>query len=212
MATNLARGGFQILSDTEAGACATKRVRVASNNATAIFCGDCLVWTAAGVVGLATAGAGVIGTSMGADYFDAVSVSRKSGYFLPASTVYSSTSIDMWGETDQSFLLMSASPVTDRFVAQYSTGLPALTDFSKNANFTAATAGTTYNGMSGHTLDQTTIAANASRDFRIDGPFTSVLSDPTQGVSTGGIQPSVVVQIKLAATQGVPDIVGNAGV
>lgn len=212
MALNLVRTGFQPLVDVAGTPICFIRRKVASNNGTAIFLGDCLVYTAAGVVGLATAGAGVIGVSGGAEYWDATKAGRISNPYLPASTTYTGTGFDMWGDTDESFVFVSDSPVTDRFVSSYSTGLPALTDITKNANFTAGTAGTTYNGLSGHVLDQTTIAANASRDFRIIDVLKNVLSDPTQGVSTSGVQPGVVCQINLAATQGVPDVVGNAGV
>jgi len=211
MAQNLARGGLQPLSDAEGGACATVRRRVASGNGTAIFCGDPLTYTAAGVVGLATAGSGLIGVSILAEYFDTASQSRKSGFFLPANTTYSSTAFDVnGGETDQSFLLMSGSPVTDRFVVQYSTGLPALTDLTKNANFTLATAGSTVSGISGCALDQTTIAATQGLDLRILDIYQNVLSDPTQGTSTGGIEPSVIVQINAtSSTGGVPVIGGG---
>lgn len=212
MANNLVRTGFQPFQASVGIPILTVRRRVASNNGTAIFWGDCMVYTAAGVVGLATAGAGVIGAAQGAEFFDTTLQSRKSFMFLPANTTYTSTAVLDMGDTDESFVMVTDSPVTDRFVTPYSTSTPALTDFTKNANFTAATAGTTYNGISGHVLDQTTIAANASRDFRIIGPMPNVLSDPTQSAATPGVQASVIVQINLAATQGVPDVVGNAGV
>lgn len=205
MATNLNRTGFLPFSDSEGGAPFLRRVKVASNNGTAIFMGDCVTIGTAGNWTLATPGAGVSGSSVAAEFFDTVSQSRKGSPFLPAATTYTSTAFDTTGfDTDQSFIFVTGSPVTDRFVTSYSGSTPALTDLTKEANF-LATAGSTANGLSGHTLNQATIAASAALDFRIEDILRNVLSDPTQ---TGA---GVLVQINATSTAGVPDVTGNAG-
>lgn len=207
MATNLVRTGFQPYSDTEGGPTVLVRRRIASNNGTAIFFGDCMKITAAGVYGLATAGSGVIGSAQGAEYWDATTSSIKSGFYLPASTTYSSTAFDMGGDTDQSFVKISDSPVTDRFLTSYSASTPALTDMTKNANF-VANAGTTYNGISGHVLDQTTIATTAALDFRIMEILQNPLSDPTQVASAGVI---VMINQPGSAGTGLPATSSSQG-
>jgi hypothetical protein len=156
------------------------RRRVASNNGTAIFMGDCLKYTAAGVIGLATAGAGVTTVSQGASYWDATINGRRENPYLPASTTYSSTAFDDYGNTDESFIYCVADPVNTRFQAQYSASTPALTDLTKNANFAAGAGGSTTTGISTHVLDQTTLANTANLDFRVQDIKHNVLSDPTQ--------------------------------
>lgn len=174
---NLARTGFWPVHNQGATATQEKRVRVASNNGTAIFLGDCVTRTAAGVWGLATAGAGVSGVSQGASYYDASQLVRKEGAYLPASTTYASTAFDMYGETDQSFLRITADPLNVRYECQAKAATTAaLTDTTKNANFSAG-AGSTTTGISGHLLD--TLATTNTLDFAIMDVKRNVLNDPT---------------------------------
>jgi hypothetical protein len=189
MATNLSRTGFHPLGNAGSTSTQQTRRRVASNNSTAIFRGDCMKYTAAGVIGLATAGAGVTHVSQGASYWDSTINGRRENPYLPASTTYTSTAFDDHGETDESFVYVQLDPVNTRFVAQYSASTPALTDLTKNANFAAGAGGSTTTGNSTHALDQTTLATTANLDFRIDDLFRNVLSDPTQASA------KVIVQI-----------------
>jgi hypothetical protein len=191
MATNLNITGFHPFNNFGGTSVQCVRRRVASNNSTAIFRGDCIDHTAAGVVGLATAGSGLIGTSTGASYWDATINGRRENPYLPASTTYSSTAFDDYGNTDESFIYVTADPVNTRFRVQYSTGNPALTDLTKNANFVAGSGGSTTTGISSHTLDQTTIATTANKDFRILELWQNVLNDPTAANA------DVIVQIDL---------------
>src|SRR5579872_98688 len=163
-----------------AGSTSTQLMRrkTASNNGTAIFLGDCLKYTAAGVVGLATAGAGFTTISQGCEYYDSTINGRRFNTYLPASTTYSGSVFDDWGNTDESMILCTADPVNTRFQAQYSASTPALTDVTKNANFTAG-SGSTTTGISGHALDQTTLATTANLDFRVQDLKRNVLNDPT---------------------------------
>lgn len=188
MATNASISGFRPLMNVGSTSTQSIRRRVASNNGTAIFMGDALKRTAAGVWGLATANAGLSGVSLGASYWDATINGRRDNPYLPVSTTYSSTSFDDYGNTDESFVYVTADPVSTRFLLQYSTSTPALTDLTKNANF-VANAGSTTTGQSGHQLDQTTIQTTLTLDLTIVDLWHNVLNDPT------GTKPSVVVQI-----------------
>jgi hypothetical protein len=180
MATNLSRTGFHPLGNAGSTSTQQTRRRVASNNSTAIFRGDCMVYSAAGVIGLATAGSGVTFVSQGASYYDSTIGGRRENPYLPASTTYASTSFDDHGETDESFVYVQADPVNTRFLAQFSASTPALTDLTKNANFAAGAGGSTTTGVSSHTLDQTSLGTSASLDFRITDLWRNVLGDPTQ--------------------------------
>lgn len=188
MATNRSQTGFRPLANAGSTTTQLMRRRVASNNGTAIFLGDCLKYTAAGVMGLATANAGVSAVSQGASYWDATINGRRENTYLPASTTYSASVFDDYGNTDESFVYATVDPVNTRFVVQYSASTPALTDLTKNANF-VANAGSTATGLSGHVLDQSTINTTLTQDFRIQDIWHNVLNDPT------GTTPAVIVQI-----------------
>lgn len=198
---NLSQGGFWPEHNQGATATQEKRVRVASNNGTAIFLGDCVTRTAAGVWGLATPGSGVSGVSQGASYYDPGQLVRKEGAFLPASTTYSSTAFDMQGDTDQSFLRIVADPLNVRYRCQaIAAGVPALADLTLNANF-VATAGSTTTGISGHTLAAP--ANTVGLDFAIMDVKRNVLNDPTL------VNAKYIVQInKLYVAPGSPGAVG----
>lgn len=180
MATNASFLGFHPHNDHGGTSVQLIRRRVASNNGTAIFKGDVIDYTAAGVVGIATAGSGGVGSSQGASYYDSTIGGRRENPYLPASTTYASTAFDDHGETDESFLYITADPVNAVFRAQYSASTPALTDLTKNANFAAGAGGSTTTGISSHALDQTTLATTAALDFRITDFLHNVLSDPAQ--------------------------------
>lgn len=180
MATNPSQTGFRPYQRKNETVTKTIRRRIASNNGTAIFKFDCLHYgTAAGVWGLATAGSGVTGVSMGASYWDANINGRRENPYLPVSTTYTSTSFDDYGNTDQSFIYATDDAVQTLFVCQYSGSVPALTDLTKNANFVAS-AGSTTTGLSGHALNQATLNTTADLDFRIEDFLHNPLNDMTQ--------------------------------
>lgn len=199
---NQSQTGFRPYGNNGSTSTQCKRVRIASNNATAIFKGDCMKITAAGVWGLATAGAGVSTVAQGAEYFDSTINGRRANPYLPATTTYTGTTFDDHGETDESFVLVIADPVGTRFQAQYSGGTPALADITKNANFVAS-AGSTVNGLSGHTINQATLAANAALDFFLMDWKHSVDNDMTT------TNAKVIVQINVGL---VPPFTGTSGV
>lgn len=172
---NASQAGFWPEGNQGTTATQTKRVRIASANGTAIFLGDCLKRTAAGVWGLATAGAGIAGVSQGASYYSAADLVRKEGTYLPASTTYSSTAFDTYGETDESFIYTVADPVNVRYRCQ-NPAVPALADLSGNANLSVA-AGSTTTGISGHVLG--TIDTTQGDDFAIMDFVHSPLNDLT---------------------------------
>lgn len=154
------------------------RRRVASGNGTAIFTGDCVKRVTGGTFGLATAGGGFLGVCQGASFFDSSLNGRKEGVFLPVSTTYSATVFDMFGETDESFIYLTADPVNDRFQGQYSGSTPATADITLNANIVAG-AGSTTTGLSGHTINQATIAVTAALDLTIVDVKHQVQNDTT---------------------------------
>jgi len=170
--------GFNPVANVDGETVQVIRRRVASNNGTAMFWGDCMKRTAAGVWGLATAGAGVSGVAQGASFFDSNLNSRKEGKFLPVSTTYSGTTFDNFGDTDESFVYITADPVGNRFLAQYSGSTPALADLTLNANFVAS-AGSTTTGQSGHTLNQATLATTLTLDFLVVDIWHNPLNDTT---------------------------------
>lgn len=199
---NASLTGFWPVHNQGATATQTKRVRIASNNGTAIFLGDCLTRTAAGVWGLASAGAGVSGVSQGASYQNTGDLVRKEAQYLPASTTYTSTAFDDHGETDESFVYITADPLNVRYRAQIkATTTPALADMTGTANFSAG-AGSTTTGISGHLLD--TIGTTAARDFAIMDFWHSVSNDPTL------VNAKYIVQINILTVP--PNATGAAGV
>lgn len=195
MPANPVQGGFlPYMKGNENAGVKFIRRRIASNNGTAIFKYDCMKVTAAGVWGLATAGSGVTGVSGGASYWDATINGRRENAYLPASTTYSSTAFDQYGETDQSFCYITDDAIHTEFRCQYSgTAVVALTDLTKNANF-VATAGSTATGLSGHELNSATIATTAALDFNIVDFWHSVQNDPT------AVDPKVIVRINLGVS------------
>jgi hypothetical protein len=201
---NLTRGGFWPEHNQGATATQTKRVRVVSNNGTAIFLGDCVTRTAAGVWGLATAGAGVSGVSQGASYYDPGQLVRKESTFLPANTTYSSTAFDTYGETDQSFIYVVADPLNVRYVAERNAGAASLADLTLNANF-IANAGSTTTGLSGHKINDVGLANTAGLDFAIMDFKHNVLNDMTLAAGDYVVQINVTkVPPASAGAVGVP--------
>ncbi len=205
MATTPSLTGFWPFMNTGNTSVQTMRRRTASGNGTAIFWGDCLKYTAAGVAGLATVGGGLIGVCQGASYFDSTINGRRENPYLPVSTTYSATVFDDYGNTDESMLYITADAVNTRFQCQYSGSTVALTDITKNANFTAG-AGSTVTGISGHVLNQATLATTAALDFQITDVKHNVLADPTQ-TALG----KVIVMINLGLTPPF-NAAGTAGV
>jgi hypothetical protein len=179
MATNPSQTGYRPYARANETVTKAIRRRVASNNATAMFKFDCMRVTAAGVWGLAAAGTGFNGVAQGASYWDATINGRRENVYLPATTVYSGTAFDFHGETDQSFVYITDDAVQTEFVCQYSASTPALTDLTKNANIVAG-AGSTTTGLSGHTLDQTTLNTTADLDVCIVDFKHDPLNDVTQ--------------------------------
>lgn len=175
---NLSMTGFRPYLNVGGETTQIMRRRIASNNGTAIFLGDCMKQTAAGVWGLATAGAGLSGVSTGASYFDATINGRREAPYLPASTTYTATTFDDYGNTDQSFVYITSDPVSTRFIGQYSASTPATSDLTKNANIVAS-AGSTVTGNSGHAIDQTSINTTLTLDLHIVDILHNVSNDPT---------------------------------
>lgn len=192
---NLSFTGFHPYGNVASTATNVMRRRVASNNGTAFFTGDCVKRATAGVWALATAGAGVSGVCQGASFFSSTLNGRREDVFLPASTTYTATTFDIFGETDESFIYVTSDPVNDRFQAQYSASTPALADLTLNANILAS-AGSTTTGISGHKIDQSTIATTLTLDITIVDIKHSVLNDTTATlakaivcINNGQIQP-----------------------
>jgi hypothetical protein len=204
MATNLSQTGFWPEANSNDECIQLKRVRVASGNGTAIFMGDCVARTGAGVWGLATAGGGnpVSGIAQGASYLDSTQLVRKENMFLPASTTYSGTAFDYYGETDNSFIYITSDQNSIRYRCQYSASTPALTDITKNAAFVAG-AGSTITGISGHTLDQTTLQTTNTLAFAITDIKRNVLNDVTS------VNAKVIVQINVSNLAGGPGTTGT---
>lgn len=187
---NISWAGLNPIANDDGETVQLHRRRVASNNGTAMFWGDAMKRTAAGVWGLATAGAGLSGVAQGASFFDSTINGRREGKFLPVSTTYTGTAFDDYGNTDESFVYITADPVGNRFLAQYSaaTPLPANADLTLNANF-VATAGSTVTGQSGHALDNSTLATTLTLDLTVIDMWRNVANDPTL------VNAKVIVQI-----------------
>lgn len=175
---NAARTGFWPVADRIGTAIQTRRERMASNNGTAFFWGDCMLkGTAAGVWGLATAGGGVSGVFQGGSILDTTQLVRKEVVFVPASTTYSGTAFDFYGETDNSFIYVTSDYQGLHFECQAKAATTgALTDVTKTANFSAG-AGSTTTGISGHLLD--TLGTSTGSDFAVRDIKRSVDNDPT---------------------------------
>ena len=97
--------------------------------------------------------------------------------FLPASTTYSGTAFDYYGETDNSFIYVVSDVFGARFEAQYvAAATPALTDITRNADISLG-AGSTTTGVSGHLLNS--IATTQTFPFAVTDIKRNVLNDVT---------------------------------
>lgn len=174
---NFLRGGFR---PKYPGKCkGTRRYEVDSGNATAIFPGDVVTLTTAGIIAPASAGGAdlVIGVVAAATYVDATG-GRVRG-FIPAATTYSPTAR---GSVNSSYVWVWDDPDIE-WVASVSTNAASDTAAEVYALIGAnmdilATAGDTVYKRSNHTLDGNPVTGVAR--FRI----LEVYRDPVNDISS----------------------------
>lgn len=171
--SNILRGGFR---PKFAGIKGPRRYEVDSSNATAIFPGDVVTLTTAGIIAPCTAGGSplIIGVVAACSYV--ANNRRVYGSYIPASTTYSPTTR---GSKNSSYAWVWDDPTIEWIasVASHS-GTDTMAEIyaavGSNMDI-VATAGDTVYARSGHTLDGNPIAATAQ--FRIIEPYRDPVND-----------------------------------
>lgn len=163
MATNIQRGGFHPRRGIGQVA-RPRRYEVVSNNSTAIFSGDVVTITTAGVVQPTTAGDTdlALGVVAQASYWTG-SPARAYSNYIPVSTTYTPTSR---GSIQSSYVWVWDDPSIE-YIVDVDVGTTAALNYAGlGANMDLiASAGSTVYGRSGHHLDGTYVAGQAQ--FRI---------------------------------------------
>lgn len=176
MANILAPFGFRWARQLTGTApnCAMTMRRIASGYATAIYHGDPVVGESTGYIQQAAAGTATIaGVFVGCKYLSTSQGRTVWSNYWPGSDA---------AQDPECYIIDDPNAV---FTVQ-SNGVPvALADVGQNANFAIGT-GTASSGLSGASLDASTVAATSTLPFRIvgyvgDGIFNGVGpgSDPT---------------------------------
>jgi hypothetical protein len=165
-----ARGGLRWVRNKGGGSDepSTVELYVASNNTLAIFRGDLLRMQAAGDVYPAAAGETSMYVCVGCSNYALADGTTRCGSFLPAATTYT-------GDAALSNPLASkilAIPVANAVfeIDANASGTNAATAQSLVGNFVdiVATAGSTFNGLSGHVAGIST-AGTSDGQLRIEG-------------------------------------------
>lgn len=167
---NVALAGFQPLSK-DSQTTELVRLRVLTNNTTAIFKGDALDGTSSGdYIVTATANAAIASVQWGgASYVS--SGTRLERNYLPAATLYTSTGVDPF---NASYVYGVANMPSQKFVGSAGTAV-TLTNLMNNTAMTLG-AGSTTTGLSGHLLDTAAPATTATLPWRL---IDFVKGDPT---------------------------------
>jgi hypothetical protein len=176
---NVALNGFQ--PESRGGMTVEMvRKRVLTNNTTAIFRGDALDASTAGdVIVTATTNAAVYSVQWGgASYISGGD--RVERIFLPAATLYTSTTVD---PANASYVYAVANMQTQVFRASVDAAI-ALTDLNLNYVMTLGT-GSTTTGLSGHLLTATGRATTATFPWRVQD---FVLGDPRSDPDSANCQ------------------------
>ena len=150
------------------------RMRVLTNNTTAIFKYDALKVTSAGDYLVASATNTAVASVMaGALYTDAAGTRREANY-LPAATLYTSSGIQPPNAT---YLTVVDNEVQTEFRASFTTVLTQTND--NNTLQMVLGTGSTVTGLSGHTLDSASIGTTSTFPWRMkDFIRDSSESDP----------------------------------
>ena len=174
---NIIRGGFR---PRRPGMYGARRYEVDSSNSGAIFPGDFVTLTTAGIVQASTAGdsALLLGAVACTSYVSAFG-RRVYGSYIPATTVYSPTArfsknasyCWVWDDPTIEYVVSVTSHADTDTVAEVAACVGA------NMDLVAGTGNTVY-ARSGYTLDGNTIEATAQ--FRI----LEILRDPANDLSS----------------------------
>ena len=171
MANIQAAFGFQHVGDVGGASANFPRQKryIASNNATAIYRGDPVTSLSTGYIAQSTAGTTQIaGIFDGCEYFSTTQQKKVFSPFWPGSDATGDVTAFIINMPGSLFLVASnGSPIT-------------LTNVDNNANFAIGT-GNTRNGISGATLDQSSINTTTTLPFRI----VQLYSDRGVGSSNG---------------------------
>lgn len=141
-----------------------QRVRVLTNNTTAIFKGDAVVAAAGGDFVVASAANTAVASVQwgGASYVSGSE--RLERKYLPATTLYTSTGVD---PANASYIYIVKDTVNTEFEASVDEAI-ALTDLHINYQMVLGT-GSTTSGLSGHELDATSrLAGTTTFPWRVD--------------------------------------------
>lgn len=138
------------------------RMRVLTNNTTAIFLYDALKVTSAGDYLVASAtNTAVASVSAGVTYIDTAGVRREAKY-LPAATLYTSSGVQPYNAT---YLTVVDNEVQTEFRCSFTT---VLTQTNDNNTFQMVLgAGSTVTGLSGHTLDSASVGTTSTFPWRV---------------------------------------------
>ncbi len=175
--TNIIRGGFR---PRRPGMYGIRRYEVVSGNAAAVFPGDFVTLTTAGVVQASTAGdtALLLGAVACTSYVSSFN-RRVYGSYIPASTTYSPTArysknasyAWVWDDPTIEYVVSVSSQAATDTLAEIASAIGSNMDL-------VAGAGDTVYARSGYTLDGNPIAGTAQ--FRV----LEVLRDPANDLSS----------------------------
>lgn len=170
---NIQVAGFQPNRVIGGGSISERRIRVLTNNTTAIFLYDALKLQSGGDAAVASATNTANATvAMGAVYTDTSGVRRESK-FLPAATLYTSSGVL---PENASFVVAVENELLTEFKASIDEAI-ALTGLGVNY-VQVLGAGSTTTGLSGHELDATGATTTATFPWRVTEFVLSTESDP----------------------------------
>lgn len=178
---NIVRGGFH--PRRVMGVAGPRRYELATNNSTAVFAGDLVTLTTAGVVDLVTAGGAglILGAVAHVSYVQ--NGVRIPAQFVPASTTYTPTAR---GSVNATYVWVYDDPSTEyiaNLASHANTATAALIYAAVGSNMDmVANAGSTVYGRSGHQLDGNPIAGTAQ--MRI----LEVLRNPANDLTSANAQ------------------------
>ena len=156
--SNIVRGGFHPRRGLKP-VMSPRRYEVVSSNSTAIFPGDLVTLTTAGVVQPCAAGSGTVLGAVAHVSFVASTGFRQYGQYIPATTVYTPTAR---GSLNASYCFVWDDPSIEYIASVKVATTAALNYAGVGANMAIAVdAGDTVYGRSGHKLDGTYVAGDA---------------------------------------------------
>ena len=201
---NIALGGARFIKRRQGSNLeGTEEMPVASNNSTAIFCGDFVKRVNDGTVIVAAAGDAIYGIAAGAVRYKSGSGAIVAGNHLPASTTYTGSSVLSNPQASIIKVIpLGSGDIIEMDVDTVVADVAAAQSLVGNNFDFVATAGSTASGRSGFVINNASGMGTATAQLRMNAVSTDPLNDvtavnwkaqfivnettePTLGVATG---------------------------